>query len=470
MHMSNGNLTYIQQQRALEEYSLENALTFVREDINLRNSGDELKKIILDKAVDLKALKRQFGEANISNWLRGKSISREKAIELCLSLGLDEFEAETFLQKSCGHDWFHLRNYKDIIFYFCLLKNLPHEKAMALIDNYSYLDSVNPSHPEDVAALSPTFVFKQEILDYETEEELRTFLNKNKDMFGSFNNTAYNYFKQLFDKVWENETKYNINERKRVQYDGEELEKYDSDYVGFKEVCEMMRIGIPYKLKKSELTQTQQILYEDAPNYSILYDVYNKRADRNGKIKQITRKPLIIIWMMANEEKEFITRVKLINGILEECGMPKLDSRNPFDWIVLNALESDGIVRMEEIIHSIFGVAEAEAEADLPTPYLVMRGEEATEIPIDTNPFIIGRNRAQVNLCFDNDEDRVISRCHAQIECDDDGIYRAVHISTTSGTCTAINADKKLGPGESAMLLNGDLIKIGNRELVFELK
>jgi len=466
--MSNKNLTYIQQQRALEEYSLENALTFVREDINLRNSGDELKKIILDKAVDLKALKRQFGEVNISNWQRGKSISREKAIELCFALDLDIFEAETFLQKSCGHDWFHLRNYKDIIFYFCLSNNLPCDRAMALIDNYSYMDSVNPSQQEDAATLSPTYVLKQEVLDYETEEQLRAFLDKNKDMFGSFNNTAYNYFKQLFDKVWENETKFHISERKRGQYDGEEIEKYDRENIGFKEVCEMMRIGIPYKLKKSELTQTQQILYEDAPNYSVLYDAYNKRADKNGKIKQITRKPLIIIWMMANEEKEFITRVNLINGILEECGMTKLDSRNPFDWIALNALESDGIVRMEEIIHSIFGAADA--DADLPMPYLVISSKEATEILIDTNPFIIGRNPAQVNLCFDDEEDRIISRCHAQIHCDDDGIYHLTHISTTPTTRTTVNIDKKLGFGESTVLLNGDSIIIGNRELMFELK
>ena len=50
----------------------------------------------------------------------------------------------------------------------------------------------------------------------------------------------------------------------------------------------------------------------------------------------------------------------LLNNILFKCGMSKLDSKNPFDFIVINALEHDGIVRMEEFIEKIFNVAEDE--------------------------------------------------------------------------------------------------------------
>jgi hypothetical protein len=48
--------------------------------------------------------------------------------------------------------------------------------------------------------------------------------------------------------------------------------------------------------------------------------------------------------------------VAIINNMLSDCGMPKLDSKNPFDWIVLNALNSKGIERIELIIQEIFNI------------------------------------------------------------------------------------------------------------------
>ena len=38
--------------------------------------------------------------------------------------------------------------------------------------------------------------------------------------------------------------------------------------------------------------------------------------------------------------------------------MPPLDSKNPFDWIVLNALHLSGYERMSELIQSILGASE----------------------------------------------------------------------------------------------------------------
>jgi len=223
----------------------------------------------------------------------------------------------------------------------------------------------------------------------------------------------------------------------------------------------MMRMGVPTKLVKEKLTPVELSLYEDAPHRPTLVDVYNKKEGKNGKIKQITRKPLIIIWMMANEEKEFMPRVHLINGILEECGMPKLDSKNPFDWIVLNALESDGIARMEDIIQNIF-----EKTAVYATLYVMKEGIKARGIPIDKDIFVIGRNRAEVDCCFDSDGDLNISRKHCKISWD--GGYYLTHISATEGVYTYINSETKLGYREEVALNSGDVIKIGNRELMFE--
>jgi len=460
-------LTYILEQKALEEYNLKKALRYIEEDIVLRNSGKELEKIIEVKGADIKELKTKFGEMNFSNWLKGKSISREKAIQLCFELNLDIFDAEIFLQKSCGHDGFHLRNYRDIIFYFCLFNELPYETAIKLIDEHTHIDSIHPNQTQNNGNQPLTFMFKQEVADYETEDELRAFLEENKSKFGSFNNTAYKHFKELFDKVKIKETAHHISEKKRHN-DTDDLEKYDRDNVSFNDICDLMRMGIPSNQKKGDLTYLQQMLYEDLPNRPTLTDVYNQKADKNGRIKQITRKPLIIIWMMANEEKEFIPRVQIINGILEECGMPKLDSKNPFDWIVLNALESDGIARMEEIIQGIFETVDDTDISGVATLYLLEQGVKVKRFVISKDVFVIGRNRAEVDCCFDSIDDKSISRKHAQIDKRDDGYY-ITHLSATDGVYTYINDDVRIDSGESRLLESGDVVRVGERVLGFEV-
>ena len=466
------SLTYALEQNALNEYVLENALKYVNDEIVLRDSGEELRNVIAGKNADMKSLKARFGPANIYNWMRGRRISRGKAIELCFALKLDIYEAEIFLQKSCGHDWFHLRNYKDIIFYFCILNGLPYETAMEFIDEYSHLNSINPSEENLNTGHSLTFLLKQEIADFETEGELRDFFDKNKELLGSFNNTAYSHFKSFFDQAQKSETQYRIAERERNK-DSEDAIKYEHEKVSFDEMCDKMRLGIPTNLDKNKLTHLQQMLYEDVPNRPTITVIYHKSQDKNGKITQITRKPLIIVWMMANEIKEFASRVAELNGVLESCGMPKLDSKNPFDWIVLNSLESDGVPRMEAIVQNIFEIEEPEDGLDSEgyvnkaTLHIIEHGEKIKSILIDKDVFVIGRNPDEVDYYFDSPEDINISKKHLQIKFDD-GFYYLEHISTTKGTFTYVNDSKRHAWDSPVSLMNGNIIKIGNHNLVFE--
>jgi hypothetical protein len=120
----------------------------------------------------------------------------------------------------------------------------------------------------------------------------------------------------------------------------------------------MMRMGIPYGLKKGEMNPLQRSVFDDAPDRQTLVGVYNRTPDPNkdGRIPQIKRKHLIMIWLLANDYQMFEGNVEIINSILRVCGMPMLDSKNPFDWIVLNSLKSRGVERMEDIIASVFNI------------------------------------------------------------------------------------------------------------------
>jgi len=69
----------------------------------------------------------------------------------------------------------------------------------------------------------------------------------------------------------------------------------------------------------------------------------------------------------AKEEEAYQEHVERINdGILKEYGMPILDPRSPFDWIVLNSLRcayflgadkdgdiDDTIIRMKNLIENL---------------------------------------------------------------------------------------------------------------------
>jgi len=93
--------------------------------------------------------------------------------------------------------------------------------------------------------------------------------------------------------------------------------------------------------------------------------------------------------------------------------------------------------------------------------YIMEHGTQTLRIPVNQFPFVIGRRRDKVNYCFDGSSDGPISREHAMIE------YLAgrYHITDISANGTYVNNIKIEHP---TPLNNGDIIKMGHRELWFE--
>jgi hypothetical protein len=60
--------------------------------------------------------------------------------------------------------------------------------------------------------------------------------------------------------------------------------------------------------------------------------------------------------LLANECVDYKSRLLAVNKALYECGMPRLDSKNPFDWLFIHALESDELESetMSKMIKIIF--------------------------------------------------------------------------------------------------------------------
>ncbi|MCL2199865.1 MAG: FHA domain-containing protein [Defluviitaleaceae bacterium] len=86
------------------------------------------------------------------------------------------------------------------------------------------------------------------------------------------------------------------------------------------------------------------------------------------------------------------------------------------------------------------------------------------QIPITKDSFVIGRNRNEVDHCFDGKNDKGISRIHASIIYDGSNYY--VTDKGSSGG-TYING-QRLAPGQPQEIKTGDTLQLYTKKLLFE--
>jgi hypothetical protein len=79
-------------------------------------------------------------------------------------------------------------------------------------------------------------------------------------------------------------------------------------------------------------------LARDIPNRQAVEDIINKRKDKNGNNRQVPRKYLLLFFLLNYENDDFEETKEAADELLENCGMPWLDTRNPFDFIYLHSL------------------------------------------------------------------------------------------------------------------------------------
>ena len=359
-------------------YSLEKALEYLNKDFPTRTLSEDLKEIIGtgdEGAKREKILRDAFGDVNVDNWLFKNSISRDNAFKVCIVLGLDLEQSEKFITKTCAESWVHLRDYKDIIYYFfiqngkssnvqeLIIDDIPivgqKNKVEALIAKYSGLDVENRIISDEDARKKALNVsvfpeerdgytqkYKRKVIEINSIESLTVFLNNvvNRRCFGTFNNTAYKYFKQNLDYL-------NIN------YMDSEFsiagEQSADKKINISEITADFRMGIPMGKKRSNYSELQWEFKKNVPSRTVLNEYYIGE-------KSVSRKALIISLLLVNESEDFYEAINTINFVLYRCGMPMLNSKNQYDWAVINSLKDDGtengnaLEYMENIVGKIF--------------------------------------------------------------------------------------------------------------------
>ena len=327
-------------------------------DFPIREHHEMFQKVVTNKASNLnmttgeyiktEKIKNKLGNKgqNFTNWWNGHTtIERKSAICISFALKMDAHEANVFL--SClGYNGLYLRDYKDFIYAFCLnnkhsdSREKSFDKANTIIKKFSELNTVNYFPKNQGKNTNTTNNLANDIHNKRTEEELIEYLLQNKELFGTFNRNAYEQFMAIYSHIKTSDTK-------------------------LSDITNDILMGIPSSNKSGITNKILEKITKDTLTDTMLSDIVSRRV-------QVKRKILILIWVLCygcgkyGSNENFNDQIKKIDyGVLTACGMPTLDPRNPFDWLIINSIyyantvdeanNKDTIERIKEVMDKLFG-------------------------------------------------------------------------------------------------------------------
>ena len=332
------------------------------ENINL----DELEQHVEELKTKIKCIS-YIGKINFYNWWNGKTgISRDSAIKIIFALEMDIIEATRFLTVSCGHNGFYMRDYRDVIFVFCIENKLDYTYAEKIIAKHSALDRLNPDAKEPPTGESITIFIKETLKQIKTEEELDDYLTNNKEYFGHFRISAYKLFMEMYSILKEDINNYDADKDKY-------LKGTSDNTITDEEICKLILMKIPSSTDVKHITNKTLRKIADRTLRREELDRTKNKTPHKKTIPQINRQYLISLWLLTDGEPndngstdnmvnlEAITRN--LHDFLDFCGMPRLDVRNPFDWLIFYALvyrylnrnaDEEASERIEKVVEKLF--------------------------------------------------------------------------------------------------------------------
>ena len=283
----------------------------------------------------------------VRNWEQGKNAptSREDLFRIAFALSLNEEEASGLLGM-CTDYGIHYRNGRELTYAYCLRRGLSYEQAAEL---YASLPDPDRSAAGKPARFSDTQQIVSVFAGVQDDREFIRLYEEYLDSFGTLHQRAWNYFDRFFQVL--------------VSPDGEErysIEKAAQTYLS---------LHMPSGSRRQEYTLIQRMLKQGWPNATKLKNICAHRED-------VPRKLLLLLYIITENvlddaydelDETYLSPEELfeehwwrVNLMLRECGMPTLDPRNAYDWLVLYSLNS-GVgqdeamgERMEAVIAALF--------------------------------------------------------------------------------------------------------------------
>lgn len=136
---------------------------------------------------------------NLRNWLKKGSSApilpgkRDSVYQLCFALKMNEREAGEFFLKGYLERPFNYKDLKEAIYYFCLINELPYQKALEL---YQWAKDIPFS--EDPYAETDTSAIGRSIYEIDNEEDFKAYIQQNRCSFESKSQSAKRKVNELF--------------------------------------------------------------------------------------------------------------------------------------------------------------------------------------------------------------------------------------------------------------------------------
>lgn len=287
----------------------------------------------------------------VRNWLSGQNqpVNREDIFRIAFALKLSEGDAGLLLGLCTGYG-IHYREGRDVVYAWFLRMGRDYPQAR---DFFAALPPVpRPDRPPEGAAPHLTHELQNLFQRAQTEEELRACYLASLDKLGALHMRAYFYFEKYLDQLV----------RPAPAWGGLREPDYSMEAI----MRQYFSLHMPSGRSRQGYSVVQKLIKQNWPNATALKNIRQHKED-------VTRKLLLLLYVVTENvvdgeyhetDEDYISAQErledhwwTLNAILSDCGMPPLDLRNSFDWLVVYAITAEDepmSQRMEQVIDELF--------------------------------------------------------------------------------------------------------------------
>lgn len=287
----------------------------------------------------------------IHNWLSGQNMpkSREDVFHIAFTLSLSESQTN-YLLGICTDYGIHYREGRDLVYAWFLRRGGSYREARAFFATLPPIPHMTETPDGSNSHL--THDLQHDALQIQTPEELHAYYISHLNQLGILHMRAFSYVQGYLDQL--------IHPTSIL--DGIAEPDYSIEAVMEK----YFSMQMPSGKKRSGYTMVQKLVKQDWPNATSLKNIRNYKED-------VPRKLILLLYVVTENvmgdsyremDEDYISldeRVEdhwwTLNAILADCGMSRLDPRNPTDWMMLYAITAEDepmSERLEKMIACLF--------------------------------------------------------------------------------------------------------------------
>ena len=335
---------------------------------------------------------------NIKKWYtEHKRIKKETAIRICFAFGLTIEESEDFMRRICLLRGFDCHNVEEVICFYAISNGMSFADTRLLIETAPRVSPGKIDFGEDVLYTSTII---EEVKRFQSPEELMGYLRANIRQFGYNNATACRYIRRMWEEIAGGDG-LAASEKKKlyVAFDDSDREDREPDSRKAKNsvrgkfgsagdslweiYLQILGLAGNRTTKLDTDRSLKPILKDNELLHAWAEDSFPSRVGLekilNGEhvSEQLVHKTIILLvfyrfWVKAALKRhDYQARsgdtfrcICEIDKYLMDAGYPELYPGDPFDWIILHAVENEfPLLVFRDFMRELFYVKESDIAA-----------------------------------------------------------------------------------------------------------